>query len=136
MLIRINIVLFFTYLTWEDALLNDSGGDDGGMMPMSMKKSVSSARILHNKFISFMPHPYYYDPLEVNDDTATAREDELLDRENAIYENWCTAFGNDDDTDQKRFKNLSNEVKEWYGLSIDQSGSTELDDSFDLLSLD
>lgn len=45
------------------------------------------------------------------------------------------------DTDEVRWDVLSNAVERWYGLSFvdssfDQSGSTELDDSLGLLSLD
>lgn len=110
-------------MTWKDALdsklkkrdkKTNKVASDGGEMPMSMQEAVSSARILHNKFISFMPHPYYYDPLEVDDDTAAAREGELLDRENAIYEEWFTKYKPKDDV--TRLKVLSKAINRWYAL--------------------
>jgi len=77
-------------ITWKDALDSELTWEapycyDGGEMPMSMKEAVASARILHKRFLPYMPHPYYYDPLEV---VAAAKEGELLHRENAIYDNW------------------------------------------------
>ena len=99
---------------------------------MSMKKAVASARILHKRFLPFMPYPYYYDPLEAADDNAAAREGELLGRENAIYEKWFTdyvciklAFLEEEDTDVLRLDLLSEAVKGWYGLTM---VTTELDD--------
>jgi hypothetical protein len=113
-------------MTWKEAL----NGDDGGEMPMSMKNAVASARILHKRFLPYMPHPYYYDPLEV---VAAAKEDVLLHRENVIYDNWFIAFLEEEDTDKVRLKVLSEAVEQWYGLiivnnSLVQSESTELED--------
>ena len=158
-------------MTWKDALHSkrkikikktEKEESDGGEMPMSMKEAVPSARILHNRFLPFMPYPYYYDPLEADDDDNAAREDELLDREHAIYEKWFTDYMKMpnritlfEDTDKQV---LSEAVKRWYGVDfelkqlnkrlaviqrsdsfmdslLNQSEFTELDDTIGSLSL-
>lgn len=124
-------------MTWKDALdskrkikikKTNKVESDGGEMPMSMKEAVASARILHKRFLPFIPHPYYYDPLEDDDAAAAAREEELRRRENAIYEKWFTQYmWWIEDTDEVRLVVLSDAVSRWYGLK-------ESDDTVDRLT--
>lgn len=116
-------------MTWKDALHSkrkpkikkkNKQESDGGEMPKSMKEAVASARILHNRFLPYMPHPYYYDPLEAaDDDNAAAREGELLDRENAIYEKWFTEYNQYSRDDVTRLQDLSKAVSRWYGVEFE-----------------
>lgn len=75
-------------MTWRDALDSKihEGKSDGGEMPMSMKKAVDSFRILHYKFLRFMPHEYIYDPAVTEE--GSVKVEELLKREHEIMEKW------------------------------------------------
>lgn len=106
-------------LSWRDAI--DSGitykdERDGGEMPMSMKKAVPSARILHNKFFGHMPQGYMYDPSPTG---ASVRENELLQREHSITEKWFNDYiGVLGLNDEKKIEILVEQIVRWYGIHL------------------
>lgn len=106
-------------ISWKNAI--DSGlkykdKSDGGEMPMSMKKAVESARMIHNKFLSFMPEEYMYDPAPTE---ASVREAELLQREHNITEKWFKHFFNQPALgDKEKIEILVEQIVRWYGIHL------------------
>ncbi len=81
------------------------------LMPMAMKKAVPSSRILHNKFMNFMPHPYQYFGSEQDEKSY----DLLKTRYPMLINTWLTYYLKNPQENLEQA--IEHSLERWYGIS-------------------
>ncbi len=116
-------LIIYAGMSWQTAInfRQHDGKEDGGVMPMSMKGAVKSARMLHKIFYNSMPKSYMYgSTLSIE----SKREIELLQREYYITEEWFSCIHELNhkksrlgDLDKAKIEIILEALPRWYGVN-------------------